>query len=455
MPFITALPRTFLRNWLVDREAVPLEPSWRAFIQQRFGVNVDNVRVHRGPAASRLCALLQARALVVNRDIVFSEGQYAPDTPAGQRILAHEIIHLLQQQHGKAPHSEIIPVGDPHDQHELEADRLAEDALGGNLRITPTPDSSGAIRRVFTVAKDATMVAKYDGAIPGVSYRNSSERMALFHLTRHSAPILAGAMRKAADASAIRITASVGVLTNDPKADLASSDLNFHFLQFFGLTDQRAFYAGPVSSDGNMFLDFASSPAFSGADDLMLDSESKSTIFPFYDQSPPEIRRVHPALWSVRITTDDHPFHELPLRLPNFAASDKFNYLCSAYKRFNVVTAFVVRDYSNVSKPVTTILAEMFWGAEVACKFRWSHAANGNLEVGPAEFTTRDFHCGEAITDRDPDLAARIADLSDATGTFNDAAVAAYKTVVGSTFITRNTQASDKWYSSKVAEAFK
>jgi hypothetical protein len=156
--------------------------------------------------------------------------------------------------------------------------RLAEDALGGNLRTTPTPDSSGAIRRVFTLAKDATMVAKYDGAIPGVSYRNASVPRALFHLTRHSAPILAGSMRKAADASAIRITASVGVLTNDPKADLASSDLNFHFLQFFGLTDQRAFYADSVSSEGNMFLDFASSPAFSGADDPITTHECLSRL---------------------------------------------------------------------------------------------------------------------------------------------------------------------------------
>jgi hypothetical protein len=59
---------------------------------------------------------------------------------------------------------------------------------------------------------------------------------------------------------------------------------------------------------------------------------------------------------------DDHPFNDLPMRLPNFAASNRYNYLCSAYKRSNVVTAFVVRDYSNVSKQVTTILGRVVLG---------------------------------------------------------------------------------------------
>jgi hypothetical protein len=455
MSFFRSVPRAFVRDCLVDREVEPLPLTSRAFIQQKFGGNVGEVRIHRGPAASRLCTLLQARALVVNRDIVFAEGQYEPHTLAGQRILAHEIIHLLQQRNSKPPETEFMPIGDPHDPYEVEAARLTEEALRGNLRSVPTADLSGAIRRVFTLLPNASMEADYKGAIPGVTYtKRGSQDFAVFHLTRRSAPIIAGTARKPADASAIRITASVGVLSDNLKDDLTTSNVEFHFVQFFGLTDHRAFYAGPEASGGNMFLDFASLPAYIGADDLMLDTESKSNIFPFYDMNPPEIRRASPTMWLVKATMDDHPFNDLPLRLPNFVSS-KLNFLCTAYKRFNVVTAFVLRDLRDLSKPTTTILSEMFWGAEVACRFRWTQTADGDISVGPPEFTIRDFHCGNAIKDPDPDLTTRIRNLSGSSDTYNDAASAAYKSVIGSTFISRNMQASGTWYSKKIADFFK
>ena len=455
MSFFRSVPRAFVRDCLVDREAEPLPLSLRAFIHQSFGTTFCDVRIYRGPAAARLCSLLHASALVVNGNIIFAEGNYEPHTLAGQRILAHEIIHLLQQQQCRPTESEFILIGDPNDPYEVEAERLTEEAIRGHLRTAPTPDSSGAIRRVFTLLPNASMEADYKGTIPGVSYiHRGSQDFAVFHLTRRSASIVARTARKPADASAIKISASVGVLSDNPRDDLATSNMKFHFVQFFGLTDHRVFYAGPEASGGNMFLDFASQPAYIGAGDLMLDSESKSNIFPFYDINPPEIRRINPTMWMVKATMDDHPFDDMPLSLPNFV-SNKTNFLCTAYKRFNVVTAFVLRDLRDLSKPTTTILSEMFWGAEVACKFRWTQTADGSIDVGPPEFTTRDFHCGDAIKDPDPDLTSRIRNLSSSSDTYNDAASAAFKTVIGSTSISRNVQASGTWYSAKIADFFK
>jgi hypothetical protein len=396
---------------------------------------------------------LQARALVANGGIVFGEGQYAPQTAAGQRLLAHEIIHLLQQRQDKRSRSQWVPVGRPQDPYEVEADRLAEEMLSGRLRNAPTPDASGAIRRTFTVFPSAVVSTEFKGAIPGVSFtKRHGVDMATFHLSRHSAAITAGTMRKQSDGSAIRIVAKISVTSDNPKQDLASSDLRFRFLQFFGLTDLRAFYAGLEPKDGIMHLDFASSPAFSGAGDLMLDSESTSTEFPFYEMYSPQFVRTTPNLWMVTITMDDHPFNDLPLALPNFAARNARNFLCTAYKRFNVVTVVLVRDYTDPGKPKLTTLSQINWGAEVACKIRWSQTRD---DLSPwVSYSSRDFHCNDPLPQVDPDLVGRIEKLDFSSPTYNDAAEAAYKTVVGNTFNTRNTRAFDKWDSAKVGEFF-
>lgn len=307
----------------------------------------------------------------------------------------------------------------------------------------------------FTVSPTASISAKYDGAIPAVSYVNrGSASLATFHLTRNSAAILAGSARKPADASAIRISADVNVLSDDPKGNLASAPFSFRFLQFFSLADQRAFYAGPTAADGQMYLNFALKPAFSGENELMLDSESNSKDFPFYDMYSPRFLRVNPALWIVTIAMDDHPFNDFPLNLPN-SVSNKTNYLCTASKRFQVVTTVVFRDATDPTKPKRIMLGKISWGAEVACKIRWSKTGGDTFNPKPPELTAKEFYCNDSVPGADADMAAQIEKLDMATQTFNDAADNAFKTVVRGPADIRNVQASEKWHSSKVGDFFK
>ena len=74
----------------------PLAPVTRAFFEPRFGANLGSIRVHthepgRSPEA------VSAIAYTVGNHIVFADGQYAPGTTAGQRLLAHELAHTIQQ----------------------------------------------------------------------------------------------------------------------------------------------------------------------------------------------------------------------------------------------------------------------------------------------------------------------------------------------------------------------
>jgi hypothetical protein len=73
----------------------PLDAVTRAWFEPRFGMSLDGVRVHTGPAAADSARELAARAYTVGSDIAFGAGEYAPGTPGGRRLLAHELAHVV------------------------------------------------------------------------------------------------------------------------------------------------------------------------------------------------------------------------------------------------------------------------------------------------------------------------------------------------------------------------
>ncbi|MCP4693984.1 MAG: DUF4157 domain-containing protein [Desulfobacterales bacterium] len=76
----------------------PLPRSERAFFEPRLGHDFSRVRVHTDPGAAESAGRLNARAFTAGRSIAFGDGQYAPGTPAGRRLLAHELTHVIQQR---------------------------------------------------------------------------------------------------------------------------------------------------------------------------------------------------------------------------------------------------------------------------------------------------------------------------------------------------------------------
>jgi len=75
----------------------PLPMSLRAFFEPRFGHDFSQVRIHTGESAALSARSLNALAYTAGRDVVFGAGQYAPETAAGRRLLAHELAHVVQQ----------------------------------------------------------------------------------------------------------------------------------------------------------------------------------------------------------------------------------------------------------------------------------------------------------------------------------------------------------------------
>ena len=75
----------------------PLDESVRAEMEERFGHDFSRVRVHTDGRSATAARALNARAFTVGRDIAFGSGEYAPATRNGQRLLAHELVHVVQQ----------------------------------------------------------------------------------------------------------------------------------------------------------------------------------------------------------------------------------------------------------------------------------------------------------------------------------------------------------------------
>lgn len=75
----------------------PLDPATRAFMEPRFGYDFGDVRVHDDTKAAESARASNAAAYTVGRDIVFGSEQYRPRTPPGRELLAHELVHVIQQ----------------------------------------------------------------------------------------------------------------------------------------------------------------------------------------------------------------------------------------------------------------------------------------------------------------------------------------------------------------------
>jgi len=104
----------------------PLDATTRAAVEPSFGHDFSGVRVHADPAAARSADAVHAHAYKVGQHVVFSRGEFSPDTRDGRRLLVHELTHVVQNSaHGRAGVGGPYQLSQPGDASEREA-RAAE-----------------------------------------------------------------------------------------------------------------------------------------------------------------------------------------------------------------------------------------------------------------------------------------------------------------------------------------
>jgi hypothetical protein len=82
----------------------PLPEATQSSLGPHMGTDLAAVRVHTGSQAAALTEAVGARALTVGNDVAFNQGEFQPHTPDGQRLIAHELSHVAQQQGSAQPH---------------------------------------------------------------------------------------------------------------------------------------------------------------------------------------------------------------------------------------------------------------------------------------------------------------------------------------------------------------
>jgi Domain of unknown function (DUF4157) len=76
---------------------VSLQPGLRQDMERGFGYDFSKVRVHTGSVAEQSAQELHAAAYTVGNHIAFATGRYSPASRESQRLIAHELSHVVQQ----------------------------------------------------------------------------------------------------------------------------------------------------------------------------------------------------------------------------------------------------------------------------------------------------------------------------------------------------------------------
>ena len=74
-----------------------LPANTKSQMENAFGADFSGVKIHAGNEAAAMSNSINAKAFTYGNDIYFNHGEYATGTGQGQKLLAHELTHVVQQ----------------------------------------------------------------------------------------------------------------------------------------------------------------------------------------------------------------------------------------------------------------------------------------------------------------------------------------------------------------------
>jgi hypothetical protein len=102
-PAVPAIVHEVLRS-----SGRPLHQDTRSFMEERFRHDFSRVRIHTGEQAAESARAVNASAYTVGQHVVFAEDHYEPHSRRGSKLLAHELVHVIQQERGGASSSALL-----------------------------------------------------------------------------------------------------------------------------------------------------------------------------------------------------------------------------------------------------------------------------------------------------------------------------------------------------------
>lgn len=158
----------------------PLDPETRAFMEPRFGQDFGAVRVHTDDLAAESARAVGALAYTAGQDVVFGQGQYAPQTTQGKRLLAHELAHVVQS----AGDGTVQPTISRYDKRiETDAEKGAWEVSSGRsyavcgtapvaIRLKSDPQLEIVLELIRTIPTSFSTVDKFQYILRATSRLN-------------------------------------------------------------------------------------------------------------------------------------------------------------------------------------------------------------------------------------------------------------------------------------------
>jgi len=371
---------------------LPLDALVRAFFESGFAADLGRVRIHTDRAAAAAANALQARAFTLGVDIFFAEGEYRPETPEGLHLLAHELVHVVQQGPNPSPQGSCVvgPAGDPL---ESEADLVARQLLSGDPISPISRDACpGVIRRVVVADGSSARITIKNSAVPAVytyPFTSTSQSPAVnTHLTKGFTPGTTPTLGGKASA-AWTATGEVDI-SLDPGDTGKLPGIVFGFMQFQKINQISVHYAGRMIREGGIELDIGEPPALPrkfGRDRDKLDPNPPWSSFVAGDKAFDAVRNVAVA------ETGDHPQFLVQAVLANKRTGSD-NYLVRLIDDRQFLTVFAVRFPPNVYQ----ILAYFEWSAVWSYEFGWTL---GGVPI-PIKGANTSFKMGTVTTGKLP-----------------------------------------------------
>jgi hypothetical protein len=124
----------------------PLDQSVQAEMEQAFGADFGEVRIHDDATARARADEISAEAFTHGDDIYLADSVSSPGTAERKRLLAHELAHVVQQR--RAGGRQSSAVGEPGDRFEADADQAAAHAAAGRpVQVTESGAAPPSVQR--------------------------------------------------------------------------------------------------------------------------------------------------------------------------------------------------------------------------------------------------------------------------------------------------------------------
>jgi hypothetical protein len=147
-----------------------LDPDLATRMGDFLGYDLTTVRIHIGPAADDLNRHFGSRAFAWGSDIFFARDAYDPESAGGRELIAHEVIHVIQQSCGRVPgRRDCTTIREGADIFEVEAELLAT-LVGSAPPSSRRPLRQLAMPAVRVIQRDAgKMVTAAQTQPPGTA----------------------------------------------------------------------------------------------------------------------------------------------------------------------------------------------------------------------------------------------------------------------------------------------